>query len=104
MTIIIAFFGIIALVAAGTCLKGYVLTKIWARFIVPTFGLPILSLPIAIGIICICNLLFSTHNSGKTEYTDKDEKLKAQISDVFVYGFIQPVVILGIAWIAHRFV
>ena len=52
---VIAFLFVI--VAFSAALNGFVLTKLWAWFIVPTFGLPALSIPVAIGIALIVGRL-----------------------------------------------
>lgn len=36
-----------------TILSGYVLSVLWGWFIVPTFGLPLLTIPVAIGVMLV---------------------------------------------------
>jgi len=62
MKIIGYIFTTILLWVYGYVLHGWVLTKLWAWFIVPTFALPALSLPAAIGVSVVVGFL-TTHLS-----------------------------------------
>jgi hypothetical protein len=55
--IIGAIFTFLGIVAFMTILQGFVLCKLWMWFIVPFFGLPIMSLPYAIGIALVFDVL-----------------------------------------------
>lgn len=101
MAIIIAFIGIVLLGSMVVCFKAFVLTKIWAWFIVPTFGLPMLTIPVAIGISCIFSLLVVVRNTNKDNEKDDWNKFLGGMGDVLLYGLVQPAIVLLIAWIAH---
>ena len=51
------------LIALSSIYAGFVLTKLWGWFVVPTFSLPLLSLPAAIGLFLIVGLLAKDHGS-----------------------------------------
>lgn len=59
-----AIAGLFGLAAVGAIWSGYVLTLLWAWFVVPTFGLPPLALAPAIGLAVVAGYL--TH-----QYTPK---------------------------------
>ena len=47
--------------------NGFVLTKLWAWFVVPTFGLPVLSLPLSMGITLIVHYLTWQPDAHRSE-------------------------------------
>jgi hypothetical protein len=51
MIVFIAVIGVIPLALAAAVLRGYVFSILWGWFIVPTFGVPSISTPLAIGIM-----------------------------------------------------
>ena len=57
------------LLVASCIYSGWVLAKLWAWFIVPTFNAPFLSIPVAIGISLIIGFTAKNHNV-KTEETE----------------------------------
>ena len=74
--------------------NGFVFTKLWAWFVAPTFDLPILSIPTAIGIQVLIVLLFPESNSNK------DTK---DFAEIWSFSFVFPLVALVIAWIVLQF-
>ncbi len=50
-------FGLFVIAPIGVVLKGWALSTLWGWFIVPTFGIPSLSIPAAIGISLIAAYL-----------------------------------------------
>ena len=67
-----AFALIVILPVASSLIYGFVLLRLWEWFVVPTFGLPLLSLPVAVGISLIVSLL--TISSPKTKDTREDSE------------------------------
>lgn len=69
----IAILGVIAFiiltVTALTVLNGFVLSQMWAWFVVPLFGLPALTIPYAIGL----SMVFSLFTHRKPDM-NKDKK------------------------------
>ena len=74
--------------------NGFVFTKLWAWFVAPTFDLPILSIPTAIGIQVLIVMLFPKSNS------DRDTK---NFAEIWLFSFAFPLVALVIAWIVLQF-
>lgn len=63
------------LAVIGVILKGFVLSKLWLWFIVPIFNLPILSIPIAIGIsIIVAMLTYQIIDTKPDDNVEKDVK------------------------------
>lgn len=58
-----------AITAANIALDAFVLVKLWAWFVVPTFGLPALSMKVAAGLSVAVALL--THQSMPQRDTNK---------------------------------
>ena len=102
MSAMIAFgglVGVIALAALASIWKGYVLTVLWAWFVVPIFGLPVLSLAPAIGISLMVSFL--THQSDAT--TAKEGTPTDRFAKSVSHALIAPAVVLGIGWVVNQF-
>jgi hypothetical protein len=81
----------------GMCvLDGVVLQVMWGWFIVP-FGLPPISIAMAIGLGAIVNLMSNTH-VPKIQDGDEIEEFVGRI----VNWLIKLVLMLAIGWIAHK--
>lgn len=95
MAAILVMTSMLALIAISAMLRGYVLSVLWGWFIVPTFGLPGISIPIAIGIAVI--LSFTTHqlNVARETQTTGDRVFNAVVHPLFV---------LFIGWIVTLFI
>jgi len=78
--------------------EGFVLMKLWGWFIVPTFGLPVLTIPVAIGMVMI--VTFLAHQM-RTDSEDIDPIQHA--IRLFSYGFVNAGVILLIGYIVTFF-
>lgn len=87
---------IIVLVVISSILRGYVLSVLWGWFVVPTFGLPALSIPIAIGISLI--LAFTTHQISVKK--EEDKSFGTQFSNIILH----PLLVLAIGWIVTLFI
>jgi hypothetical protein len=92
---------IFIVVAVAVCLAiyplyGWILTQLWAWFVVP-FGFPQLSLTQAIGIILVVSFL--TGHTGSNREKPKEEKKKDLIAFL-----ARPFLYLGIGYIVHLFI
>ena len=91
-------FFFVGLMAISAILNGFVLVKLWSWFIVPTFGLPALSIPLAIGIALTAKFItqdLSTINNAKKEGSGWTP---------IVITFINPFLVLLVGWIVKCFV
>lgn len=77
--------------------SGYVLTILWGWFIVPAFKLPILSIPVAIGMTLIIRYL----TSGGGSHIEKKENKEWHTT--FIIAFAKPLAVLFLGWIVIQF-
>jgi hypothetical protein len=88
--------GHIVLSALAITYNAYVMTILWAWFIVATFGLPVLSVPVSVGVIAIAALFKSVNRDN------------ADREDAIVFGhmtsFLKPTACLAVGWVAFKFV
>jgi len=77
-------------------LKGLVLVKLWSWFIVPVFGLPILSTPQAIGISLVIQYFVGVNNGTKDN--TREEKVKGIIN-----LFLMPIIALLLGFVVKLF-
>jgi len=87
---VLAMF-VVAIVACP--LGGVALRLLWGWFMVPTFGLPVISLVQAIGIALVISFLTQQHIPR-----DEDEKVK-----MIIHELLAPVVFVSIGWVVHLF-
>lgn len=90
--------GFFAFVALNAMWNGYVLTILWAWFVVPTFHLPQLAIAPAIGISMIVKYL--THQN---DFEKGDREWEDQVVRVLFYAAFYPLMVLGFGWIVHSF-
>ncbi len=83
-----------ALVVCMVIFEGYALSILWGWFVVPTFGAPELSIPVAIGIAIPIGMM--TKNITPTQ----DGKAGEQ----FAQAILRPLFALGCGWIVLQFV
>ena len=93
----VAFISVIVL---SSIWSGYALSVLWAWFIVPAFGLPKLSIPLAIGLALIVSYL--------THQLDNREKDNRTASEVLVAGiatsFVKPLIVLLTGWVVKLYI
>ena len=87
--------GHIVLGALSITYNAYVMSVLWAWFIVSTFQLPVLSVPVGVGIIAIV-ALFKTANRDNT---DREDHVKFS----HIIGFVKPSMALFVGWVALKF-
>lgn len=83
----------------STIYSGWVLTVLWGWFIVSTFGLPALSIPLAIGL----NLLVVLLTINAQPYTDKEKGFFESVSGAMVFGATVRTLFLISGWTLHQF-
>jgi hypothetical protein len=93
------FVGLLALMVLSSMWKGYVLTVLWAWFVVPTFGLPALAIAPAIGLAMVVSFLTHQSDAIKEPEGDFAERLAKSVSLVLV----MPALVLGVGWVVHQF-
>ena len=93
------FVGNLVIISLVAVLNGWVLTKMWGWFIVPTFDVPMLGIVPAIGLSIIASY-FTTDTSKSDSESDKyeNELLKLLLDETFY-----PLVYLIISWVLSWF-
>lgn len=90
----------IVAVIAGAITNGWALTMLWSWFIVPVFGLPILSLPQAIGVAMV--ITFLTKHAIR-ENKGKDKDIWIVIGEVLGAVIAIPIFVVCIGYIVTLF-
>lgn len=88
-------FGIGLLLLPLLLLHAFVLMKLWAWFVAPTFGLPLLPFAAAAGIMLIVRLV-----SPKTPFRKKDT-LESDTGTNVSLAIVLPLYILMMGWFVH---
>jgi len=89
---------LVVMVVAAICV-GWAIKILWGWFIVPIFGLPILTAAQAIGIGMTVGLL-----TGKSATTKKEEGDTLELAiKAMTYAVGMPAMTVGIAWIVTQF-
>ena len=86
----------ILLAIPASIANAYALSVVWGWFIVSTFGLPEISIPVALGIALIATILKS--NSGNS--TEFNEELFVKI----ITATITPFMYIGIGYVYLQFI
>lgn len=102
MTIFLIIVGFIvtvpALIALSAILNGWVLSILWKWFMVPTLGLPDISLASAIGIALVISYL--TYQPVDCEPKERETGEKVVYLGMLV---LRPFFVLFFGWIVHLF-
>jgi hypothetical protein len=93
-----AVLGGFTIVLIEIILNAWVLMQMWGWFWVTTFGLPVLSIPAAIGISM--TVKFVTGNYTKVNSDDSKKNVITKIA----ISLALPICILGIGYIVHLFI
>lgn len=94
-----ATLGFLALIPLSAMWRGYVLTVLWAWFVMPTFGLPALGIAPAIGLALVVSFLTHQSDAAKKPEGDFAERMATAVA----YAFLLPLLVLGIGWVVHQF-
>ncbi|MNK14372.1 hypothetical protein D3C87_324890 [compost metagenome] len=89
-----ALLGLPALIAVMAIYRGYILSILWGWFLVP-LGMPIITIPLAIGFTLIVGY-FTTNKKPKSEEYNWGEAVAV--------SSLTPLLFLGIGWIVKFFV
>ncbi len=81
--------------------QGFVLVKVWGWFVVPTFELTALSIPVAIGLVCVMRMLTGLYNQATV--FNKDDTAHEKFGKAIGVMFVAPLMLLVIAWVATWF-
>ena len=93
------FFVVLILIIFATLLRGYIISKLWFWFVVPTFALNPLTIVQAIGL----SLIISYVTISKKELEPKDEDFFIEASKSFMVSIILAIYALFTGWIITLF-
>lgn len=96
-----AFLFIIAISVIGSIVYGWALSLLWSWFIVPTFGLTPLSIPVAIGLALIVS--FMTYQYDSASENNKKKKMEEIVVSAIVYCLARPVIIVLFGFVVKIF-
>ena len=91
-------FSAIILMVLSAIFSGYALSVLWSWFIVPTFGLPAISIPVAIGISIIVGYM-----SRSVTEKDEDESFGDIMTKGIITAITKPAMALLIGYVVHLF-
>ena len=96
MTAILTLF--VSIIAAPVYFMwcGFVFSKLWFWFVVPSFGFPALTVVDAAGICLI--IKFTKEFTKGYKLSDREDDLFKAIS----FAFIFPLIVFSIGWILHH--
>ena len=97
-----AIAGLFGLAALGSIWSGYVLTILWAWFVVPTFGLPPLALAPAIGLAVVVSYL--THQYHPKAAKPDGEGKWDETCRVIGHMAFKPAMALLVGWIVKQWI
>jgi len=89
----------IALIVVSATMNGWALSILWGWFLVPAFGLPEISIPVAIGVALIVGYL--THQQQDT--SSEDGLGEVMVRSAFM-AFGKPLLTLLFGWIVLHWV
>ena len=95
-----AIAGVLGLAVIGAIWSGYVLTILWAWFVVPTFGLPPLALAPAIGLAVVVSYL--THQYHPKPAKPDDDGKWDETARVIAHMVFRPAIALLVGWIVKQ--
>lgn len=98
--------GAMAIITAplSMLLRGWVVGQLWGWFVAPTFHLPLLSIPVALGIGVLLSVIqprYATDCQGK-ERTEEEQT--AWLLCSYATTFFAPLWMLGVGWVIHQWV
>ncbi len=97
--ILLAIFGIPALIAFGAIIKGWAVSVLWGWFFVP-LGLPPIGVALAIGVSLTITYLTMQRTGNEAE---KDDEAGKKLARSLGTMFFAPLVTLGAGWIVKQF-
>jgi len=100
---LLALLVVVVIIPLNSVLNGWVLTKLWAWFMVPTFGLPELGIVPAIGLSMIIGYLTQHATSSKSSDEDKYKSSGQRIAEAIGKAIFVPLFYLFIGWIVSLF-
>jgi len=90
--------GIVLWLVTATLWRAYVLVIMWGWFVIPTFALPVLTLPVAIGLMFILNMVKGVTLKHNMKNVPSKEIAERTMTEV-VMSYLIPAMTLFFGWI-----
>jgi len=91
-------FTVLIVMFISATYSGYALSVLWGWFIVPTFDIPAISIPTAIGIALVIGFV-----SKSDQTTDGSKSFADSLGELVVKAFLKPSIALLIGWVVTLF-
>lgn len=91
---VLIFLAVLAYIAFMIVLRGWVISVLWAWFMVP-LGLPDIGVAAAVGLSCLMAVFLPTPAQMKNK--EAEDRVQTMI-----YPFVSWVLALAIGWVAHQ--
>lgn len=96
-----AFIAVVFGLTLNSILYGWVFSVLWTWFAVPTFAVPSIPIPVAIGLGMIVGYLAIDPNAAKEKCPA--EGFGMTVLYYSVTGVLRSLLVLGFGWIVHLF-
>lgn len=93
------FLVVLAFAVPMVAWRGYVLSILWGWFVAVRFDLPYLSIPEALGLAAVIQLVVHRSESEK----QSEERSGSSVAFFVASGFLDPALILLFGWVLTRF-
>ena len=93
---------VVGLAFPALILQAWLTSIMWGWFVVPTFHVPALSIPVAIGIRLCVRALWG-NDSSMTNKNDGNTKTE-RLTHAITIAYIAPIFVFGMGYIVHLYV
>ena len=97
--VILVVVGIGGVIVLSALVNGWTLSILWKWFMVPVFGLPMLSIPQAIGIAMVIGYLTFQNNDAQEKERSTTERVIFWVALIV----LRPLITLAFGWIVHQY-
>ena len=102
MNVTAILFGSIGLVFAAILVRAWVLTELWGWFIVPTFGVAAINMPVALG-ISLTVALFTQHLQHDKTEENPPTTVAGILGHILGKAIFAPLITWVFGWIIQSF-
>jgi hypothetical protein len=93
-------FTIVSIFVPLAILRGVAFACLWKWFVAAQFGLPLVSVPMAIGLMTITSLACGC----PPQQDDPDKPLAEKVVDASILNFLITAIAFGVGWVTSFFV
>ena len=87
-------------VVGSALLNGWAISVLWGWFVNPLFGLPLLTIPYAIGLGLVVSMFLPQNTTSET----KDKSWGEVLTSMIVKVVTTPLAAVAMGWIVHSFI